>query len=121
MNGGGVRPGRVGRVSVRPAVLPPEEPPVGESSGKAGRPRVATGVPVLDDGRGGGGTPNRVDLVEGNPGSGKTTLALQCLREGARLGAAGIYVTLSWWRTTKQTSQSAQRGRDSRGRRSCLC
>jgi KaiC/GvpD/RAD55 family RecA-like ATPase len=94
---------------------------VGESSRKAGRPRVATGVPGLDDVLGGGVAPNRVYLVEGNPGSGKTTLALQCLREGARHGEAGIYVTLSWWRTTKQNSQSAQRGRDSRGRRSCLC
>jgi circadian clock protein KaiC len=68
---------------------------VGKSSGKPAPPRVATGVPGLDDVLGGGFTPNRVYLVEGNPGSGKTTLALQCLREGARLGEAGIYVTLS--------------------------
>ena len=56
---------------------------------------VATGIPGLDDVLGGGVTPDRVYLVEGNPGSGKTTLALQYLREGVRLGEAGIYVTLS--------------------------
>ena len=56
---------------------------------------VATGVTGLDDILGGGFTPSRVYLIEGNPGSGKTTLALQYLREGARLGEKGIYVTLS--------------------------
>jgi circadian clock protein KaiC len=44
---------------------------------------------------GGGITPDRVYLIEGNPGSGKTTLALQYLLEGVRLGEAGLYVTLS--------------------------
>jgi circadian clock protein KaiC len=56
---------------------------------------IATGIPGLDDVLGGGFTPDRVYLVEGNPGSGKTTLALQYLREGVRLGEAGLYVTLS--------------------------
>ena len=56
---------------------------------------VATGVPGLDDVLGGGLTPDRVYLVEGNPGSGKTTLALQYLLEGVRLGESGVYVTLS--------------------------
>ncbi len=58
-------------------------------------PLVATGIPGLDDVLGGGFTPNRVYLVEGNPGSGKTTLALRWLLEGERLGEKGIYVTLS--------------------------
>src|SRR5262249_10312827 len=49
----------------------------------------------LDDILGGGVTPNRVYLLEGNPGSGKTTLALQYLFEGRRLGEPGLYVTLS--------------------------
>ena len=57
--------------------------------------RVATGIAGLDNVLGGGVTPNRVYLVEGNPGSGKTTLGLQCLLEGARRGQSGIYVTLS--------------------------
>jgi circadian clock protein KaiC len=56
---------------------------------------VATGIAGLDDILGGGLTPNRVYLVEGNPGSGKTTLALQYLFEGRRLGEPGLYVTLS--------------------------
>jgi circadian clock protein KaiC len=34
-------------------------------------------------------------LVEGNPGTGKTTLALQFLLEGVRAGERGLYVTLS--------------------------
>src|SRR5688572_3854448 len=58
-------------------------------------PLVSTGIPGLDDVLGGGFTPNRLYLIEGNPGSGKTTLALQCLLEGARLGEKGLYVTLS--------------------------
>ncbi len=58
-------------------------------------PLVPTGVAGLDDVLGGGLTPNRVYLLEGNPGSGKTTLALQVLLEGARRGERGVYVTLS--------------------------
>ena len=38
---------------------------------------------------------NRLHLIEGEPGTGKTTLALQFLLEGRRLGEAGLYVTLS--------------------------
>ena len=68
---------------------------MGESNDKAAKPCVATGTPGLDDVLGGGVAPNRVYLVEGNPGSGKTTLALRCLLEGVRLGEAVIYVTLS--------------------------
>ena len=56
---------------------------------------VATGIPGLDDIVGGGFTADRVYLVEGDPGSGKTTLALQYLLEGVRLDEAVIYVTLS--------------------------
>jgi circadian clock protein KaiC len=56
---------------------------------------VASGIPGLDDILGGGFTPNRVYLIEGNPGSGKTTLALRWLMEGERRGEKGIYVTLS--------------------------
>src|SRR5687767_9775175 len=55
----------------------------------------ATGTPGLDQILGGGLTPNRLYLVEGDPGAGKTTLALKYLIEGAKRGESGLYVTLS--------------------------
>jgi circadian clock protein KaiC len=58
-------------------------------------PRAATGISGLDDILYGGLTPNRLYLIEGMPGSGKTTLALQFLQEGARLGEPVLFVTLS--------------------------
>jgi circadian clock protein KaiC len=58
-------------------------------------PRVSTGVKGLDEILDGGLTRSRVYLVEGPPGSGKTTLALQFLLEGVRHGDRGLYVTLS--------------------------
>src|SRR3954470_16525040 len=55
----------------------------------------ATGTPGLDHILDGGFTPNRLYLIEGDPGSGKTTLALGYLLEGARCGETSLYVTLS--------------------------
>ena len=57
-------------------------------------PRVATGIQGLDEILGGGLPENRLYLVEGEPGTGKTTLALQFLLEGPG-GERGLYVTLS--------------------------
>ena len=54
-----------------------------------------TGVPGLDSVMGGGYPTQHMFLVEGDPGTGKTTLALQFLIEGARRGEKGLYVTLS--------------------------
>lgn len=54
-----------------------------------------SGVAGLDEVLSGGFPANRFYLVEGNPGTGKTTLALQFLLEGARRGERGLYVTLS--------------------------
>lgn len=58
-------------------------------------PLVSTGTPGLDNILLGGLPPNRLYLVEGNPGSGKTTLALQFLRAGASRGERCMFVTLS--------------------------
>jgi circadian clock protein KaiC len=60
-----------------------------------GAVRSATGIEGLDDILGGGFTSQRIYLIEGNPGSGKTTLALQYLLEGTKLGEPVLYVTLS--------------------------
>jgi circadian clock protein KaiC len=57
--------------------------------------RVRTGVAGLDGILNGGLPSHRVYVVEGEPGTGKTTLALQFLLEGASLGETVLYVTLS--------------------------
>jgi circadian clock protein KaiC len=57
--------------------------------------RCLTGIPGLDDVLGGGLICNRLYVVEGDPGAGKTTLATHFLREGARLGERCLYITLS--------------------------
>ena len=54
-----------------------------------------TGIAGLDDVLCGGLTPNRLYLVEGVPGAGKTTLAMQYLMEGVNQGESVLYVTLS--------------------------
>src|SRR6476659_6416586 len=53
------------------------------------------GVSGLDDILLGGLRRNRLFLLEGSPGAGKTTLALQFLREGVRVGEKGLYITLA--------------------------
>jgi circadian clock protein KaiC len=57
--------------------------------------RCITGVEGLDDILCGGLPANRIYLLKGDPGVGKTTLALQFLLEGANRGEAGLYFTLS--------------------------
>src|SRR5579871_3749086 len=58
-------------------------------------PKQATGITGLDEILGGGLPSNRLYVVEGDPGSGKTTLALQFLLEGSRQGQKCLYITLS--------------------------
>ena len=57
--------------------------------------RMGTGIEGFDDVLGGGLPANRLYLVEGDPGAGKTTLAMQFLMAGARAGEPVLYVTLS--------------------------
>ncbi len=57
--------------------------------------RLSTGIPGLDDILRGGLAKGFLYLIEGNPGAGKTTLALQFLIEGARRGEKGLYLSLA--------------------------
>ena len=59
------------------------------------RERFATGIAGLDDILEGGLARNHVYLIEGDPGTGKTTIAVQFLLEGVRCGQKGLYITLS--------------------------
>jgi circadian clock protein KaiC len=58
-------------------------------------PRAASDIVGLDRILDGGWARNRLHLLEGSPGTGKTTIALQFLMAGARQGEAGIYVSLA--------------------------
>jgi circadian clock protein KaiC len=68
-----------------------------EALDKAALPadRISSGNDALDRILGGGLDPDRIYLFEGKPGTGKTTLALQFLLEGASKGENVLYVSLS--------------------------
>jgi circadian clock protein KaiC len=57
--------------------------------------KARTGVEGLDDILAGGLTRRHVFLLEGSPGAGKTTIALQFLLEGASLKERCLYISLS--------------------------
>lgn len=69
--------------------------------------RASTGCLGLDDILGGGLDSDRLYLVEGRPGSGKTTIAMQFLLEGVRQGERALYVTMS--ETRRELELVAQR------------
>src|SRR6195952_884702 len=71
--------------------------------------RAKTGIWGLDDILSGGFTRQHVFLVEGAPGTGKTTIALQFLMEGAKAGEKCLYITLS------ETDQELRDGAASHG------
>src|SRR4051794_2225620 len=73
------------------------------------QPRASTGIDGLDDVLHGGLICGRLYLLDGNPGAGKTTLALQFLLEGVRAGEKCLYVTLS------ETSEELTDGAKSHG------
>ncbi|HZZ18617.1 MAG TPA: ATPase domain-containing protein [Opitutaceae bacterium] len=58
-------------------------------------PRVKIGILGIDDILAGGLLPNRLYLIQGDPGAGKTTFGLQYLLQGKALGERCLYVTLS--------------------------
>jgi circadian clock protein KaiC len=68
--------------------------------------RCSTGVDGLDDILNGGLLSHRLYLVDGNPGSGKTTLGLQFLLDGIKRGERCLYITLS--ETAEELTMSAE-------------
>src|SRR3569833_3079282 len=69
--------------------------------------RVSTGSEGLDDILGGGLDADRMYLIEDQPGSGKTTIAMQFLLEGRRIGERVLYITMS--ETDRELRLVAQR------------
>jgi circadian clock protein KaiC len=75
---------------------PVEKKTAGRAAAKApAAARLATGSEGFDSVLEGGFPANRLYLLEGDPGTGKTTLALKFLLEGAARGEPVLYVTLS--------------------------
>jgi circadian clock protein KaiC len=56
---------------------------------------LSTGIAGLDDILRGGLAKGFLYVVEGSPGAGKTTLALQFLMDGAKKGERGLYISLA--------------------------
>src|SRR5689334_1816815 len=74
-----------------------------------GSSKAALGVRGLDDITDGGLARGRLFLLEGSPGTGKTTIAMQFLIEGAAVGERALYITLS------ETEDELRAGAESHG------
>jgi circadian clock protein KaiC len=72
-----------------------------------GSDRASTGIDGLDDILGGGFARGRLHLVQGAPGAGKTTLALQFLLAGAAYGESGLLISLSETEDELRTNASS--------------
>ena len=70
------------------------------------RDRIDTGISGLNEVLGGGLPAHRLHLIDGEPGTGKTTLALQFLLAGRDAGERCLYVTLS--ETAEELTASSQ-------------
>ena len=81
--------------SSRGGLLRVSDPTVIQPDRQASAPLASTGITGLDAILGGGLPSRRLYLLDGSPGTGKTTLALQFLLAGAARGETGLYVTLS--------------------------
>ena len=68
-----------------------------------------TGISGLDEVLSGGLASGHVFLLEGEPGTGKTTIAVQFVLEGAKAGEQSLYITLS------ETEQELRQGAASHG------
>jgi circadian clock protein KaiC len=73
----------------------PQPSPLAAHNGHLHPRRLKSGIAGLDDILHGGFPQGHLYLIEGDPGTGKTTLALQFLLEGIRNGETVLYVTLS--------------------------
>jgi circadian clock protein KaiC len=71
--------------------------------------KARLGIGGLDDVTTGGLARERLFLLEGNPGTGKTTIATQFLIDGAEAGERGLYITLS------ETEEEFRAGAESHG------
>ena len=69
--------------------------------------KAGFGIDGLDDILSGGFTRGRINVLEGNPGTGKTTIAMTFLMEGARQGERGLYITLSETETELRESAAS--------------
>ena len=71
--------------------------------------KAKTGISGLDEVLSGGLSRGHVFLLEGEPGAGKTTVAVQFLLEGAKAGERSLYITLS------ESEQELRQGAASHG------